>query len=77
MTLDKEVMASNLRGYRARAHMSQQDVAELVGASTNSITNYENGAGGIGLDTAWALADLFDVSLGDLAGRDERSFGRR
>ena len=41
----------------------------------DKIMNYENGKGGIGYETAWALADLFGVTLGELGGRDERKAG--
>ena len=61
MPYDKNVLAANLRAFRARARMKQSEVAAAVG--------------GIGYETAWALADLFGVTLGELGGREERKAG--
>ncbi|WP_225749023.1 helix-turn-helix domain-containing protein [Paraeggerthella sp. Marseille-Q4926] len=41
----------------------------------DKIMNYENGKGGIGYETAWALADLFGVTPDYLMGWDERKAG--
>ena len=60
MPYDKNVLAANLRAFRARARMKQSEVAAAVGVTANTIMNYENGEGGIGYETAWALADLFN-----------------
>lgn len=72
MSFDKNVMADNLRGLRAKNRMTQAEVADAVGVSVGTIANYENGEGGMSYETAWALADLYGVSLCDLGGRDER-----
>ena len=78
MPYDKNVMAVNLK--RLRREMSarenrdvtQADIAEAVGVSSNTILNYEKGEGCVSYETAWALADLFGVPLCELGGRDER-----
>ena len=75
MPYDKNVLAAYLRAFRARARMKQSEVAAAVGVTANTIMNYENGEGGIGYETAWALADLFGVTLGELGGREERKAG--
>lgn len=72
MAFDKNVMADNLRGLRARKRMTQAEVAEAVGVSTSTIINYENGEGGMSYEVAWRLADLYGVPIGELGGRDER-----
>lgn len=72
MAFDKNVMADNLRGLRAKKRMTQAEVAEAVGVSTNTITNYENGEGSVSYETAWKLADLYGVPIAELGGRDER-----
>ena len=53
MPYDKNVLAANLRAFRARARMKQSEVAAAVGVTANTIMNYENGEGGIGYETAW------------------------
>lgn len=72
MAFSKSVLADNLRGLRAKHRMTQEEVAKVVGVSVNTIANYENGEGGMGYETAWKLADLYGVSIGELGGRDER-----
>lgn len=76
MPYDKNVMAANLRGLRAKARLKQSEVADRIGVSVNTITNYENGEGSVSYETAWALADLFGVPLCELGGRDEQAVGR-
>lgn len=72
MAFNKNVMADNLRGLRAKKRMTQEEVAKVIGVSTATVQNYENGAGSVSYETAWALADLFGVALCELGGRDER-----
>lgn len=72
MAFDKNVMADNLRGLRAKKRMTQEEVAKAIGVSVNTVQNYENGAGSVSYETAWALADLYEVSISELGGRDER-----
>ena len=61
--------ARKLRGLRSEHDMSQEELAEAVGASTATITNWENGETMPTLKTAIKLADLFGVSIDLLAGR--------
>ena len=80
MSYDKGVMAERLRKLRreksARENrdVTQREVAEHVGVSPMTITNYENGVGGVGYDVAWALADFYDVPIAALGGRDESAY---
>jgi transcriptional regulator with XRE-family HTH domain len=74
MPYDKNVMAANLRGLRAKKRMTQAEVAEAVGISSATVQNYENGVGSVSYEVAWSLADLFGIPICDLGGRDERRF---
>ncbi len=69
MTFNKEMLAANLRGYRARTRMTQEEVAKKIGVNTNTIVNYENGINPPSYETAWKLADLYGVTLDQLGGR--------
>ena len=69
MPTKAQISGDNLRGYRARARLSQAELADKIGVHVNTITNWENGKGGIAFDKAWELADLFGVTLDELAGR--------
>ncbi len=50
--------------------MTQAQVAEAMGVSTNTYRSWENGDRMLNFEQARALADLFGCSLDDLAGRD-------
>lgn len=69
MPFDKEEPAGNLRAFRAKRRMSQQSVADAIGVDQITISNYENAVSGMSFENAWALADLFGVTLDDLGGR--------
>lgn len=58
-----------LRAERNRANLSQKAVSEATGFNPSTISNWEQGAGSIGFEEAFALADLYGVSLDELAGR--------
>ena len=66
---DKEAVASKLRGLRAERRMTQVDVAENIKCSPNTVGNYEAGRLGMDIEIAWALADLYGVTLDELVGR--------
>ena len=52
---------------RKRTGMSQQEVADAIGVTRQTISNWELGQGSPTLDRAAELARLYDVSLDDLA----------
>lgn len=62
-------IAGNIRGLRAKYRMTQKSVASSIGVSEATIANYENGVTVPDLETAWKLADLFDVTV-DALGRN-------
>ena len=63
-----ETIAGGLRAQRARVNMSQHEVADAIGANQGTVSAWENRAG-VSLEDAWKLAELYGVSLDDLAGR--------
>ena len=52
---------------RKRTGMSQQEVADAIGVTRQTISNWELGQGSPTLDRAAELARLYDISLDDLA----------
>lgn len=62
-------LAAKLRGLRAEARLTQQQVADAVGVDQLTISNYENGKSAPSYETAWNLAMLYGVSLDALGGR--------
>jgi transcriptional regulator with XRE-family HTH domain len=57
---------TTVRAARQRKDLSQEALARLVNVSTRTIANIEAGVNLPRLETARALADALDVSLGDL-----------
>lgn len=70
MEFNAEVASGGMRAARARKHVTQQDAANAVGVSRETIKNYENGSlGGASLKTMYELAEYYGCSLDELVGR--------
>ena len=65
----EETFAACLRMYRAKADLTQAELAEKVGVDAQSIVNWEKGAYMPSLRTTVKLADELGISLDQLAGR--------
>lgn len=66
----RERIARSLRGKRAEARLTQEQVGAACGMDKTSIGKYENGLSCMDFETAWDLADLYGVSLDELGGRE-------
>lgn len=69
MCKEEQAFARKLRGLRAEHKLSQAELAEAVDVSTATVSNWESGECMPRFDTSIALADLFGVSMDQLAGR--------
>lgn len=69
----------NEKVYELRKHsrLSQEEVAEQLKVSRQTISNWENGSAQPALDKAVELAYLFDVSLDELVGKTVRPTTRQ
>lgn len=65
----RDRIAGELRAHRAKAQLTQEQVAEVCGVDKTSIGKYEQGVVQVGFETMWDLADLYGVSLDELGGR--------
>ena len=65
-------IAENLVALRKRRGLSQVAVAHLLDISERTYQNYEYGERIPPLLTAIALADLYDVALDELVGRERK-----
>lgn len=63
MTSALDNFAANLRAFRAKADMTQAELAGKVGVDAQSIINWEKGAYMPSLRTTVKLADVFGVSI--------------
>ena len=62
----KEVFARNLRKYMERAGKSQKDMADIVGVSTPTFSDYINAKKFPRIDKIDILADYFGILKSDL-----------
>ena len=65
----RETIASELRGARAKRRLSQHEVAMSIGKTRDAVGRWEMGENGISFEDAILLADLYGISLDELAGR--------
>ena len=66
----------NLRQARENAGFKQVDVARILSFSNKSISNWETGRALPNLEDAIKLADLYNVPLDHLVGRNFRNLNR-
>lgn len=71
MTCTKEKVAEVIRAERARLGLSRDELAQKTGIPSATIGAYEKGRNRITLENAWVLADIFNMPIGPLFGRDE------
>lgn len=62
--------SSNLKNYRLATNRTQREMAEFLGISERGYRNYEIGAREPNLSTLIQIADILDISLDDLVGRN-------
>jgi len=60
-----------LKELREEKNISRSDLAEILGVSTQTIANYENGHREPNFDTLLKIADYFNVTVDYLIGRSE------
>lgn len=63
---EKYTFETKIRGFRADARMTQQDLADAVGVSRQTIMQLENNKYNPSLLLAHAIAEVFDVSIYDI-----------
>lgn len=71
----KNNIAVNLRYLRNKSNLSQEEVAEKIGVSRQSVAKWENGDSLPDIIKCDALAELYDVSLNDLVRYDSEKEG--
>ena len=65
----------NLVSLRRINHMSQEELAEKIGVSRQTISKYETGEALPDIEKCKALADLFDVSMDDMVNYEKEANG--
>lgn len=62
--------AENLKYYRKQAGLTQSQLAAHFNSYKSLISNYENGKNVPDIFKMWELADIFDVTIDELVGRE-------
>ena len=69
------MFCDNLISLRKMKQMSQEQLAEAVGVSRQTISKYETGEALPDIDKCKIMAELFDVSLDNLVNYDKQASG--
>ena len=63
-------IANNIRFFRKSNILTQEELSKQLGGSKNLVSNYENGISTPDIYTLVKLADIFDITLDELVGRE-------
>ena len=63
-------IAENIRFFRKQAGLTQEELAARFGSRKTLISNYEIGRNTPNIETLWELADIFDITIDELVGRE-------
>ena len=63
-------IVGSLRTERSNHGFTQKSLASAISVNESTVGAWEGNGGSIGLEEAWRIADLYGISLDQLAGRD-------
>lgn len=63
-------LRKNICTYRKLLNLTQEELSNKLGGSKNLVSNYENGISTPDIYTLVKLADVFDITLDELVGRE-------
>ena len=63
-------IANNIRFFRKANNLTQEELSKQLGGSKNLVSNYQNGISTPDIYTLVKLADIFDITLDELVGRE-------
>lgn len=63
-------IADNIRFFRKANNLTQEELSKQLGGSKILVSNYENGISTPDIYTLVKLADIFDITLDELVGRE-------
>lgn len=66
----KQYLADNLRTLREKFNITQEELAEAIGDTRNSIGTWEQCTRMPTVENLWALADYFSITINQLCGRE-------
>ncbi|MBU3878035.1 helix-turn-helix domain-containing protein [Faecalicatena sp. AGMB00832] len=63
-------LGNRLKRFRTACNMTQFDLAKPLNMSRQTVSTYETGSRVPDIYTLWAMADLYEISIDELIGRD-------
>ncbi len=63
-------IAENISFFRKQAGLTQEELAARFGSRKTLISNYEIGRNTPDIERLWELADIFDITIDELVGRE-------
>lgn len=63
-------LRKNICTYRKLLNLTQEELSNKLGGSKNLVSNYENGISTPDIYTLVKLANIFDITLDELVGRE-------
>ncbi|MBQ7005019.1 MAG: helix-turn-helix domain-containing protein [Clostridia bacterium] len=70
--MDEKIIAERLRSIRIEHNLKQEDIARVFGLDRSAYSCYETGRTRISVKKLWALADIYNISLDSIVGREEK-----
>ena len=70
-------MRLRIKEFREELQFTQKELAEKIGNVQRNISNWENGTSEPDLETIVKLAEIFDVTIDELFGKEPPSFARQ
>lgn len=70
-------MKLKIKELREELHLTQSELAEKINNVQRNVSNWENGVNEPDCDTLIKLAEMFDISLDELFGRDTVTLERQ
>ena len=64
----KEEVAKNLVFYRKKSHITQKELASLLGVRNSAVSNWEQCRNAIDIDTLVKVCKILNVSINDMCG---------
>lgn len=69
--MDEKKLAANLKKIRVEHNIKQGDVARVLGVDRSAYSGYEIGRANPSVKNLCNLADIYNVSIGTLVGRED------
>ncbi len=65
----RDEIAKNMLFYRKRAGLTQKELADQLGVRNTAVSNWEMGNNSVDIETLFAAAKIFGVSLSEMYGK--------